>query len=162
MVRRRAGGRLDRCAPGPSVPRRTRAERRGAAATRQRHGARVRARGQRAAERAPTARAPRAPLSDMDALSDDDEYARREAQVCLRDAPDSKLDKSLRCTTMSYGDEADKCDATSSYGWRRSSRARTTLTELAPAVRSRPESQPPPSLFKLIITLFLVYSKYLE
>lgn len=80
------GGRagLDRCAEGrgPAVPRRTRAERRGAAVSLKHHGARARARRLRAAaERAPTAHAPRAPFYDMDALSDDDEFARQEAQV---------------------------------------------------------------------------------
>lgn len=75
-----AAGGPDRCAPGPAVPRRTRAERRGAAARRQ-HGARACARGLRAAaERAPTARV-HAAHADMDALSDDDEFARREPQV---------------------------------------------------------------------------------
>lgn len=49
----------------------------------QRHGARARARAQRAAraERAPIFRALRGSGRDMDALSDDDEYARREPQV---------------------------------------------------------------------------------
>lgn len=69
---------MDRCAAavaaagrGP-VPRRTRAERRGRGTV-----SRVAARGARA--RPP--RAARALLPDMDALSDDDEYTRREPQV---------------------------------------------------------------------------------
>lgn len=79
-----AGGSRDRCAPGrgpsPSVPRRTRAERRGAAARRQRHGARARPRTAR--RRRARAHRPRAAAhDDMDALSDDDEYARRDPQV---------------------------------------------------------------------------------